>query len=160
MSQVSLATSVFVAGTVAHLIARNGPRDRGNAAFLGVFGSMQLVDALLWWEEQSGAGLDECSVFNRIITRLAIGIILLEPVGALIGTSMIAKKKPSPLEVCCCSCLTPSSVDVCVCVCLCLCLCVSVSVVSHYLLQRDRQREREREGESFCPESFSAHVFF
>ena len=60
---------------------------------------MQLIDALLWWEEQAGAGLDNCSMFNRIVTRLAIGIILLEPVAALIGTSMIAKKKPSAIEV-------------------------------------------------------------
>jgi hypothetical protein len=60
---------------------------------------MQLVDALLWWEQGSGMGLEACSMLNRIVTRAGIGIILLEPIAALIGTSMIAKKKPSLLEV-------------------------------------------------------------
>eukprot|EP00873_Tetraselmis_striata_P025643 jgi/Tetstr1/445907/TSEL_033536.t1 len=97
--EVSLATSVFVAATTTHLICRNGPRDRGNAVFLGVFGSMQLIDALLWWEQGGGMGLEACSTLNRVVTRAGIGIILLEPIAALIGTSMIAKKKPSLLEV-------------------------------------------------------------
>eukprot|EP00873_Tetraselmis_striata_P000039 jgi/Tetstr1/420303/TSEL_011424.t1 len=99
--EVSLATSVFVAATTTHLICRNGPRDRGNAVFLGVFGSMQLIDALLWWEQGGGMGLEACSMLNRVVTRAGIGIILLEPIAALIGTSMIAKKKPSLLEVMC-----------------------------------------------------------
>eukprot|EP00951_Prasinocladus_malaysianus_P031235 scaffold298091_cov28-Prasinocladus_malaysianus.AAC.1 len=97
--EVSLATSAFVALATTKLVIRNGPRDRGNAVFLGVFGSMQLVDAMLWWEQSGGAGLEACSMFNRLVSRLAIGIILLEPIVALIGTSMIANKAPSAIEV-------------------------------------------------------------
>ena len=91
--EVSVATSVFVAGTVVTLLARRMPRDTGNALFLGVFGSMQVVDGLLWLDN-AGPGLDACTLENKLITRLGLLIIALEPVAALAGTCLMSKTRP------------------------------------------------------------------
>ena len=96
-AEVSLATSAFVAATVATLVARRGPRDWGNALFLGVFGSMQVVDALLWLED-AGPGLEACTLENKLVTRAGLLIIALEPVAALLGTCLSSRTRPEPAE--------------------------------------------------------------
>lgn len=97
--EVSEVTATFVVGTVATLLLRRAtPRDTGNAIFLGVFGSMQIVDLLLWMEEKK-QGLGMCSFENRLVTRIGLAIILLEPIAALIGTCVASKQKPTITEI-------------------------------------------------------------
>lgn len=97
--EVSAVTATFVVATVATLLIRRAtPRDAGNAIFLGVFGSMQIVDLLLWMEEKQ-QGLDVCSFENRLVTRIGLSIIMLEPIAALIGTCVASKQKPSLQEI-------------------------------------------------------------
>ena len=97
--EVSAMTATFVVGTVATLLLRRAtPRDTGNAIFLGVFGSMQIVDLLLWMEEKK-QGLGMCSFENRLVTRIGLGIILLEPIAALIGTCVASKQKPTLAKI-------------------------------------------------------------
>ena len=92
--EVSVATSAFVAGTLATLLHRGDRRSRGHALFLGVFGSMQVVDTILWWNEIHGAGggggLAACDLTNRMATRVGLCIICLEPMAAMLGTHLIA----------------------------------------------------------------------
>eukprot|EP00854_Cymbomonas_tetramitiformis_P013357 gene13357-15784_t len=98
--EISALTTAFVVSTTAVLAWRNAtPRDRGNALFLGVFGSMQLVDALLWLEEKN-VGLTAGSHMNQAISWIGMSIIIAEPFAALIGTSWIqAKRVPSIAEI-------------------------------------------------------------
>jgi hypothetical protein len=93
---VSVATSAFVAATVATLLRRGDARSRGHALVLGVFGSMQLVDAALWWIHGHGAGLEACDLANRGVTRLGLAIICAEPLASLVGCCGIAGRKPPP----------------------------------------------------------------
>ena len=97
--EVSLATSAFVACTVATLLRRGDRRSLGHAMFLGVFGSMQLVDASLWWNEGHAAlGLAGCDLANRVSTRVGLAIICLEPMAAMLGAHVVAgKRAPSAL---------------------------------------------------------------
>jgi all-trans-retinol 13,14-reductase len=97
--EVSVATSAFVAATVATLLRRGDARSRGHALVLGVFGSMQLVDAALWWIHGHGAGLEACDLANRGVTRLGLAIICAEPLASLVGCCGIAGRKPPPLAV-------------------------------------------------------------
>ena len=96
---MSLATSAFVACTVATLLRRGDRRSLGHAMFLGVFGSMQLVDASLWWNEGHAAlGLAGCDLANRVSTRVGLAIIYLEPMAAMLGAHVVAgKRAPSAL---------------------------------------------------------------
>lgn len=102
--EVSVATSAFVAGTVATLLRRGDRRSRGHALFLAVFGSMQVVDAVLWWNDLHGGGgigggLTACDLTNRVATRAGLAIICLEPMAAMLGTHVIAGRRPHPLLV-------------------------------------------------------------
>ena len=52
----------------------------------GVFGSMQFVDTLLWYDATlAGGALESCDMLNRIVTRVGICIICCEPLAALWG---------------------------------------------------------------------------
>ena len=98
--EVSVATSAFVAGAVATLLSRGDRRARGHALFLGVFGSMQLVDAFLWYDHAHAAGgLAACDLTNRIATRAGLAIICLEPLAAMLAAHVVADKKPHPAVV-------------------------------------------------------------
>jgi hypothetical protein len=60
-----LTGELFLYGTA---LRRGDARSYGHAIFLGVFGSMQVVDAALWWNDAhggNGAGLAGCDLFNR-----------------------------------------------------------------------------------------------
>ena len=97
--EVSLATSAFVASTVAVLLKRGDRRSIGHAMFLGVFGSMQLVDASLWWNDAHsslGSGLGGCDLTNRVSTRAGLAIICLEPMAAMLGAHVVAGKRAPP----------------------------------------------------------------
>lgn len=83
--EVSLATCCVVYPTVLALLYRNAtPRDRWNAIFLAVFGSMQAIDAALWYVDRYQP-LKTCSELNRQITRMGLWIIQFEPVSCLVG---------------------------------------------------------------------------
>jgi hypothetical protein len=96
--EVSLATSALVLIAAPSLFLRNAtPRDRGNAFFLLVFGSMQMLDAALWSLGQREDFLD-CSSDNQRLTRLAGLVIMLEPFAALFSRSFVTGKLPSARE--------------------------------------------------------------
>ena len=98
--EVSVATSAFVAGAVATLLSRGDRRARGHALFLGVFGSMQLVDAFLWFDQaHATGGLAACDLTNRVATRAGLAIICLEPLAAMLAAHVVADKKPHPAVV-------------------------------------------------------------
>ena len=53
-------------------LRRGDRRSRGHALFLAVFGSMQVVDTVLWWSEihgpgGGGGGLATCDLTNRVV---------------------------------------------------------------------------------------------
>ena len=97
---MSVATSAFVAGAVATLLSRGDRRARGHALFLGVFGSMQLVDAFLWFDQaHATGGLAACDLTNRVATRAGLAIICLEPLAAMLAAHVVADKKPHPAVV-------------------------------------------------------------
>jgi len=81
-------------------LRRGDARSYGHAIFLGVFGSMQVVDAALWWNDAhggNGAGLAGCDLFNRGWTRVGLAIICLEPAAALVGTHVVARRAVHPV---------------------------------------------------------------
>ena len=76
--EVSLATGIFVYLTAAFLIVRNAPRDRWNAIFLFVFGSMQWTEAYLWYVDQT-EGLANLTANNRLGTMASFAVVMFEP---------------------------------------------------------------------------------
>ena len=92
--RVSVGAGSVAYATAAWLWSRQAtPRDRWNAIFLGVFSTMQWVDALLWYlrdvrGEPLGAA---CSDSAQLVTVFGIGVIILEPIACLVG-SMYARK--------------------------------------------------------------------
>ena len=90
--EVSLVTTFLVYPTVFYLFRRNSsPRDRWNATFLFIFGSMQLIDLLLW-SLSKYESLSDCSFINRLITRMGYYIIILEPAASLLARHLYGKK--------------------------------------------------------------------
>ena len=90
--EVSLVTSCLVYSTVFYLYRRNAsPRDRWNAIFLFIFGSMQFIDLLLW-SLSKYESLTDCSFINRLITRMGYYIIIFEPVSSLFARHLYGEK--------------------------------------------------------------------
>lgn len=95
---VSAATSMLVAVVVGVLYQRNRQNDRWNAIFLGVFGSMQVVDYMLWYEDDINA----CSETNQVITRIGACVILLEPLASLVGMALFIQRQRRVVAMECC----------------------------------------------------------
>lgn len=93
--EVSAATTVIVYTSVALLLLRNRLNDRWNAIFLTVFGTMQLVDYLLWQESD----LHTCTLRNQVLTRLGGLIIILEPAASLCGMLYTHHRQPMLFEL-------------------------------------------------------------
>ncbi|KAH3746034.1 hypothetical protein Pelo_12564 [Pelomyxa schiedti] len=96
--EVSLGTLVWSWSVSALCFWRNSThRDRWNAITLAAFSSMQLVEALLWWDFGRCPVVNECGCtdFNFAVTQIAVPLTLvLEPLAALYGGG---KKLTSPL---------------------------------------------------------------
>jgi phytoene dehydrogenase-like protein len=98
--EVSIATSIFNAFTVIWLLTRRySGRDIWNATFIAVFGSMQLIDAMLWHLDRNGEDLSSCSDRNRLISVVGLYIVSAEPFAALAGRCFAVRKLPSIREI-------------------------------------------------------------
>ena len=96
--EASLITSILVYSCTIYLWKRNKSiRDRSNAIFLWIFGSMQTIDLLLWYLSTK-ENLFECSFTNRVITRIGYYVIISEPWAALAARMYSDKKLCSLLE--------------------------------------------------------------
>eukprot|EP01062_Namystynia_karyoxenos_P049653 TRINITY_DN380_c1_g1_i1.p2 TRINITY_DN380_c1_g1~~TRINITY_DN380_c1_g1_i1.p2 ORF type:complete len:820 (+),score=279.49 TRINITY_DN380_c1_g1_i1:121-2580(+) len=83
--EVSIAMGTIAwAGALVAFLRNATPRDRWNAIFVAVVGSMQWYDALLW-KEEAEAGLNTCSRRNYWLTMAANWTIMLEPCSQLLG---------------------------------------------------------------------------
>ncbi|KAH3764227.1 hypothetical protein Pelo_3930 [Pelomyxa schiedti] len=96
--EVSVATLAWSWAISAICYWRNStPRDRWNAITLAAFSSMQLVEAVLWWDFGRCPVVSPrgCSDFNFVVTQTAVPItLILEPLAALYGGG---KKVTGPL---------------------------------------------------------------
>lgn len=96
--EVSLFTCILVYSTFFYLLYRkHSPRDKWNAIFLLIFGSMQLIDLILWTFAKY-EDLSQCSLANRIVTRFGYYIIVLEPFASLVSRTA-SGIKPSKKEL-------------------------------------------------------------
>ena len=84
--------------TAAFLIVRNAPRDRWNAIFLFVFGSMQWTEAYLWYVDQT-EGLANLTANNRLGTMASFAVVMFEPFSSLLGRAYHQGKLPSSREL-------------------------------------------------------------
>jgi len=94
----SAAAWGLVSITCALLIRRNWTRDRWNACFLLVFGSMQGIDTLIWTMHHI-RDISVCDGLNNTLTTVAFFIIMFEPISNLLGRSLFTGKPPSVLEL-------------------------------------------------------------
>eukprot|EP01065_Artemidia_motanka_P035569 TRINITY_DN43482_c0_g1_i1.p1 TRINITY_DN43482_c0_g1~~TRINITY_DN43482_c0_g1_i1.p1 ORF type:complete len:686 (+),score=181.52 TRINITY_DN43482_c0_g1_i1:66-2123(+) len=84
-------------GATTALLRNASPRDHWNAIFMFVVGSMQWIDATLWWLE-AREGLAACTALNTITTIAANWVIMAEPCSQLLGRH-VAGVRASRMEV-------------------------------------------------------------
>lgn len=97
--EVSITTTFLVYLTFAFLCFRNKTRrDIWNAIFLSVFGSMQLIDAILWKISET-EDLSMCSRKNHLTTMCGFIIIMFEPVACFLGRCYANKYYPTGKEL-------------------------------------------------------------
>jgi len=91
-------TASIVTGTLAYSAVlrcwfRNANyRDRWNAILLFLLGTMQWIDAFIWYIHDSGEDLSTCSYRNWVATKLAFSTIMWEPAASLFGYVYASKK--------------------------------------------------------------------
>lgn len=97
--EVSVAAGTMVYVIVPLLWRRNAtPRDRWNAVFLFVFGTMQWVDASLWLLSKH-EDMQSCSATNKWLSRWGLTFIALEPMASLAGRALATRTMPSVREM-------------------------------------------------------------
>eukprot|EP01065_Artemidia_motanka_P038766 TRINITY_DN47610_c0_g1_i1.p1 TRINITY_DN47610_c0_g1~~TRINITY_DN47610_c0_g1_i1.p1 ORF type:complete len:822 (+),score=297.06 TRINITY_DN47610_c0_g1_i1:90-2555(+) len=97
--EVSVAAgTVAYGGALIAFLRNQTPRDRWNALFVFVVGSMQWYDAMLWHMEAT-EGLGTCSTRNYWVTMAANWTIMLEPISQLLGRGVAKARKASRREL-------------------------------------------------------------
>uniref|UniRef100_A0A7S3YMN9 Amine oxidase domain-containing protein n=1 Tax=Lotharella globosa TaxID=91324 RepID=A0A7S3YMN9_9EUKA len=90
--QVAVCACVVVLVSCATLVARMYERDVRNCIFLSVFGSMQFMDAYMWYvANQEGS---TCTMESSLSKMLEYSILMLEPISALLGHCVSQNKTP------------------------------------------------------------------
>lgn len=87
--EVSVVAGTAVLLAVVFLFLRRGPRDRHNAIFLLVFGSMQWVEAGLWYVQKT-EDFEACLPRNEFMSRAAYVVVMMEPFASLFGRGNVA----------------------------------------------------------------------
>jgi hypothetical protein len=86
-AEVSISAFIFCSITCIYLYRRNKPNDRWIAIAFGYLGCMQLLEYLMWIDQ-------ECSGLNQIATDLGFIHNILQPLVSLLVAYLMIKKLP------------------------------------------------------------------
>jgi len=87
-AEVSMIAFLTCSISCIYLYKRNRPNDRWIATVFGYFGIMQLLEYLMWMDQ-------ECSGLNQIATDYSLIHVVLQPVISLLVAYLMIKKVPN-----------------------------------------------------------------